>query len=64
MLSILFNNLTIDDIQDDVSDMLGFLLKYLGQKADFLAHFERFFCLCPLTPYELHHKTLPTERPC
>ena len=65
MLSILFIILTIDDMQDDASAMLWFLLKYwekikIVQKNLF---FCEFFCLCPLTLCELHPKILPSERP-
>ena len=58
MLSILFEILTSDDMQDDTPEMLLFLLKY-----EEMAYCESFFCLHSLSLYDLRPKILPTERP-
>ena len=57
-MSILFEILTSDDMQDDTSEMLWFLLKY-----EEMAYCESFFCLRSLLPYDLRPKILPNERP-
>ena len=55
MFSILLKILTIDDLQDDASDMLRFLLNYekwlkLGQKTYILVYFEMFLVYFLLLP--------------
>ena len=70
MLSILFEILTSDDMQDDTSDMLRVFFEVLingwnwaKKLLFFLAYFDNIFCLNSLIPYELRPKVLPNEKP-
>ena len=68
-ISILLEILTNDDMQNGASNLLQFLSKYkeivrTRSKSWFFESFwEGFFCIFPLTPYELHPNILANERP-
>ena len=66
MLSVLYENLASDDMQDDASYMLQFFLKCkemfeIGSKSWFFDSFWEFFVYA-LLHSELHPKTWPNKR--